>query len=358
MEYNTSKLNNNLNLDIDIVEIKNSNNYKIKFYTYGGYIHEVHIPTFDDPEQTEDVILGYGSLEGIIQADGYFNSIIGRVCNRIGKSKFTINNKEYELYSNTPPDHLHGGKEGFNKKIWKIEDVKKEKNSIRFVLNYFSKHLDENYPGNLNCKTIYELNNNNEFFISFEAFTDEDTIVNLTNHNYWNFHGHKDFYQNITDHYVKIDSSFICENDEFSIPTGKILNVNGTKFDLKKYFLIDDIFLEKGGIDNNYSILNKDYNISVAEIYSIKTGMGVEYFTNQPGIQFYTGNMMNEKLIGKYNKNYGIQYGMCLETQNFPDAINNYNFPSPILKKGETYKSFTKIKLRNDFIKINKSNEN
>ncbi len=350
MEYKISKFKNKYDLDIDIIEIENDNNYKIKFFTYGGYIHEVLIPNLTDTSINEDVILGYGSVDDVLEADGYFNSIIGRVCNRIRNSKFVLNNKEYKLFSNTPPDHLHGGKEGFNKKIWKLDEIIKEKNYIRCTLHYLSKNLEENYPGNLNCKTTYELNNKNEFLIIFEAYTDEDTIVNLTNHNYWNFHGHNNFYQNISDHYVKIDSNYVCENDQNSIPTGKILEVNGTKFDVTKLSLIDDNFLSNGGIDNNYSLLDKENDNPAAIIYSNKTGMGVEYYTNQPGIQLYTGNMMNKKYNGKYNKNYGFQYGICLEPQNFPDAINNLNFPSPILKKGESYKSSTKIKLRNDFI--------
>ena len=350
MKYNISKLFNNHDLDIDVIEIENSNNYKLKFYTFGGYMHEIHIPSLNDPSYQEDVLLGYGTIEDLIEADGYFNSIIGRVCNRIRNSKFNLNKKEYKLYSNNPPDHLHGGKEGFNKKIWKLEDINKEKNYIRVTLSYLSKNLEENYPGNLYCKAIYEFNDKNEIIITFKALTDKDTIINLTNHNYWNFHGHKKFYKNITNHTVMIGSNFYCENDNYSIPTGKILNVNGTKFDLTKPFVLNDFFLDNGGIDNNYSILDLKNNNPVAQVFSNHTGMGVEYSTNQPGIQFYTGNMMNRKYNGKYNKKYGIQHGMCLETQNFPDAINNKNFPSPVLKKGETYNSFTKIKLRNDFI--------
>ncbi len=357
MKYNISKLENNTDLDIDIIEIENSYNYKIKFYTYGGYFHEVHIPTLNNPNKHEDVLLGYGSLDEILKADGYFNSIIGRVCNRIEDSKFILNNTEFNLYSNTPPDHLHGGKEGFNKKIWKIEDIKKENNFVRCTMSYFSKHLEENYPGNLSCKVIYELNDNNEMIIIFKASADQDTIINLTNHNYWNFHGHNNFYQNITDHEVKIVSKFYCENDNNSIPTGRILAVEGSKFDLTKSTIIEDSFLNNGGIDNNYSLLDNNISNPVAQIFSNKTGMGVEYSTNQNGIQFYTGNMMNQKYNGKYNKEYGLQYGMCLETQNFPNAINIPNFPSSILKKGEIYNSFTKIKLRNDFIK-NIPNEN
>ena len=349
MDYKISKLSNKNNIDIDIITIENSNNYAIKFYTLGGYIHEVLIPRLNDESIREDVILGYEKFDDLMQADGYFNSIIGRVCNRIGNSKFTLNNKEFKLFSNTPPDHLHGGREGFNKKIWKLENIEKENEYIRCTLSYLSENLEENYPGNLECKTIYELNNNNEIIISYHATTDEDTIINMTNHNYWNFHGHHKNYQNISDHIVQIVSNSICETNEKSIPTGKILNIKNTKFDLNNPFFINEIFLNDGGIDHNYSLINKNQDRPLAVIYSNKTGMGAEYLTNQPGIQFYTGNMMSEKYNGKYNRNYGVQHGMCLETQNFPDAINHSNFPSPILKKGDIYKSFTKIRLRNDF---------
>tara|TARA_B100000575_G_scaffold288244_1_gene287960 strand:- start:1059 stop:2117 length:1059 start_codon:yes stop_codon:yes gene_type:complete len=351
MKYRVTKLSNNLKLDIDVVEIENSNNYKIKFYTFGGYFHEVLIPTLQDPAHREDVLLSYNNFEDLIENDGYFNSIIGRVCNRIKNSSFFLNGKKYNLFPNDNLHHIHGGNNGFNKKIWTIENIEKNENSIKCTLQYFSKDLEENYPGNLECRAIYELNNNNEISISYNSKSDQDTIVNMTNHNYWNFHGHKNYYQNITDHVVKIDSKHICQNDSSSIPTGKILNVKGSKFDLNKFFLIDNAFLNNGGIDNNYSLLDIKHNNSVAQIFSKKTGMGAEYSTNQPGIQFYTGNMMKKKYNGKYGKKYGVQYGMCLETQNFPDAINNPNFPSPILKKGKIYKSFTKIKLRNDYIR-------
>ena len=349
MEYKITKLQNDKGLDIDIVNIINSNNYSFSFYTYGGYMSEVCIPISSNVSETEDVLLGYGNLDDCLEAHGYFNSIIGRVCNRIGQSKFTLNGKEYNLYSNTEPDHLHGGEVGFNKKIWKIADIKKSSQSIKVELTYQSKHLEENYPGNLNCKTIYELNNNNEILISFNATTDQDTIVNMTNHNYWNFHGHKDNYKNITDHVVRISSNQICETDEGSIPTGKLFDVVNTKYDLNNSFEINKSFLDGGGIDHNYVLKDHTIDQSIASIYSNITGMGVEYSTDQPGIQFYTGNMMKDTYHGKHNRNYGLQYGMCLETQIFPDAINQPNFPSTILKVGETYNSNTKIKLRNDF---------
>ena len=335
--------------DIHSITIVNDNNFKITFYTYGGYIHEVHIPYHNQEDKTEDVLLGYGNINGVLESHGYFNTIVGRVANRIGSSKFSIDNNEYQLYSNVAPNHLHGGKVGFNKKIWKIENIEEQTDSIKCIMKYLSQDMEENYPGNLDCTVTYELNNNNELLIDFGATSDKDTIVNMTNHNYWNFHGHGDSYQNNEDHVVCIDSKSICETDEQSIPTGKILNVEESKFDLQKDFLINKDFLNSGGIDHNYVLEDQTMKESVAKIYSKKTGLGVEYFTNQNGIQFYTGNMMLDKYVGKYDKSYGFQYGMCLEPQHFPDAINHQNFPSPILRKNKNYLSKIKIKLRNDF---------
>jgi aldose 1-epimerase len=335
--------------DIHSITIVNDNNFKITFYTFGGYIHEVHIPYHNQEEKTEDVLLGYGNIDGVLESHGYFNTIVGRVANRIGSSKFSIDNNEYQLYSNVAPNHLHGGKVGFNKKIWKIENIEEQTDSIKCIMKYLSQDMEENYPGNLDCTVTYELNNNNELLIDFGATSDKDTIVNMTNHNYWNFHGHGDSYQNNEDHVVCIDSKSICETDEQSIPTGKILNVEESKFDLQKDFLINKDFLSSGGIDHNYILEDQTMKESVAKIYSKKTRLGVEYFTNQNGIQFYTGNMMLDKYIGKYEKPYGFQYGMCLEPQHFPDAINHQNFPSPILRKNKNYLSKIKIKLRNDF---------
>ena len=349
MQVNLDKIENSADMKITSVEIINDNNFSFKFYTYGGYIHQINIPYLNHQEKTEDVLLGYGNIDGILESHGYFNSIIGRVANRIGSAKFSLDSKNYELHPNIAPNHLHGGKIGFNKKIWNIDNIDEKNKSIKCTMSYLSPHMEENYPGNLDCKVTYELNNNNELLIDFQATTDQDTIVNLTNHNYWNFHGHGDYYNNNEDHIVKINSNSICQTDHQSIPTGNIINVKDTKFDLNKEFLIDDNFLNSGGIDHNYILEDQSMKSPVAKIYSKKTKMGVEYFTNQQGIQFYTGNMMLDNYVGKQNKSYGIQYGMCLEPQNYPDAINQSNFPSPILRKNKNYLSKIKIKLRNDF---------
>ncbi len=336
--------------DIYVIKFTNQNNYSLEFYNLGGYMHSILIPYKNDKSKREDVLLGYGDLAGCKASNGYFNSIIGRVCNRIGGANFKLNNFVYNLFKNIPPHHLHGGKQGFNKKIWKIDKLYKKNNLAECKMNYLSPHLEENYPGNLLCTSTYSLNNNNDILISFEATSDQDTIVNLTNHNYWNFHGHNHYYQNIVNHNVCIKSNYICQLDDYMIPTGKMLSVQKTKFDLNKSINISQKFLNLGGIDHNYKLNNSNLINSDGYIYSNLTGMGVEYFTNQPGMQFYSGNMMEKNYNGKENKIYGINYGICFEPQNFPDAINQTNFPSSILKKGEKYNSIIKMHLRNDFI--------
>ena len=350
MEHTSEKITTINKEDVFSLTFINNNNYKINFYNFGGYIHQIHIPYQSNKERTEDVLLGYNDFDDCKISRGYFNSIIGRVGNRIGNAKFNLNNKEYNLFKNDPPNHLHGGEEGFNKKIWKILKIEENSNFLSCTMEYVSPHLEENYPGNLDCKAKFTLNNNNESIISFCAKTDEDTIVNLTNHNYWNFHGHKNNYQNIVNHNVFIEADHICEIDESYIPTGKIISVKDTKFDLNNTFHISQNFLDEEGIDHNYVLKNANLVKADGIIFSTLTGMGVEYFTDQPGMQFYTGNMMDENYEGKYYKTYGKNHGMCFEPQIFPDAINHSNFPSPMLNAGDTYRSTIKMKFRNNFI--------
>ena len=336
--------------EIYSVTFTNKNNYSLNFYNFGGYIHKIFIPYKDDTSRTEDVILGYSDIEGCKQSKSYFNAIIGRVANRISNAKFVLNNKEYSLYKNIPPHHLHGGKEGFNKKIWKIEKIENNNDLAVCQMSYLSPHFEESYPGNLTCKVNYSLNNKNHLIINFEALADEDTIVNLTNHNYWNFHGHGEIYKNIVNHNIFINSDNICEVNKSSIPTGKLVSIKDTKFDLKNTINISQKFLDEGGIDHNYELKNSNLIDLDGFMFSNLTGMGAEYYTDQPGMQLYLGNMMEKKYLGKYNKSYGPNFGICFEPQIFPDAINNTNFLTPILKKGETYKSRILINLRNDFV--------
>lgn len=336
--------------EVFLLKFENDNNYSVEFYNYGGYFSSVKIPFKNDQSKTEDVLLGYRNLENYIRDKIYLNSIVGRVCNRIANSKFDLNNITYCLYSNADPHHIHGGKKGFNKRVWEIKNIMKEKKFLKCVLFYRSKHMEEGYPGNLDCHATYILNNKNELIINFSAESDEDTIVNITNHNYWNFHGHKSSYQNIEQHFIKINANYFCESDNNSVPTGKLLTVMNKKLDFKKFKEIDNYILANSGIDKCYCINNFDGKIKeVATVFSNLTKMGMIMYTNQLGLQFYTGNMMTDSLVGKNNREYGNQYGLCLEAQFFPDAINHNNFISPILRKGAQYNSSILIKLRNDF---------
>ena len=349
MQFDKKKIHSINGNDIYSITFINDNNFKITFYTYGGYIHEVLIPYKNNTNLFEDVILGYDDTEQFLHAPGYFNSIIGRVGNRISNSKFMLNNNKYQLFNNDGKNHLHGGKEGFNKKIWSILKLSKNNDELICELGYLSKNLEEGYPGNLDCKVIYSFNNNNEFIIKNTAISDSDTIVNITNHNYWNFHGHGDNYKNITDHTVKIFSSYVCENNKQSIPTGTLIPVANTQFDFMNEKTITQNFLDNGGVDNNYDVGHDNILKEVATAFSNLTRMGVTYLTNQPGNQFYTGNMMAESYKGKYNRKYGLHYGFCFEPQFPPNGINEENFQSPILKAKEKYESVIMIKLSNSF---------
>jgi len=336
-------------IDINEISFTNDNNFVVSFYNFGGYVHRVLIPYKKNPNIFEDVLLGYEKFEDCQISPDYFNCIVGRVGNRIANAEFELNNKKYKLSNNVGSNHLHGGEFGFNRKIWNINAINENKNELSCELGYFSQHLEEGYPGNLNCKTTYTLNNKNEFIIKFSASSDKDTVVNMTNHNYWNFHGHSNYYQNIKNHSIKIYSHYVCESDSAAIPTGNLINVRNTKFDFLNRKNISQKFLDEGGVDNNYDIVGNFSIRKAAEVFSNLTKMGVTYFTDQPGVQFYTGNMMADEYRGKENKKYGKNYGLCFEPQYFPDAINQPKFISPILKAGENYLSTIVMKLSNDF---------
>jgi len=337
------------NQNIYLVSIKNDNNFSVSFSNFGGYIHQVLIPYDNNPELTEDVILGYEDPLGCITDRSFFNVITGRVCNRMKDAEFTLNNKKYKLNNNNGNNHLHGGSTGFNKRLWTIDSIDENKDEVIVSMSYLSSHLEEKYPGNLSCTTQYKFNSKNEFSICYSATTDEDTIVNITNHNYWNFHGHNDYYGKILDHSAQIYGNQVCEVESDLIPNGNLLNVANTKYDFIESNPISKELIDQGGIDINYVVNNEKEMKPVARVWSNLTGMGVQYSSDQPGLQFYTGGNMHPEYQGKNHRTYGKNYGLCMETQFFPDAINQDNFESPILKVGETYTSNTIIKLSNNY---------
>ena len=349
MEFFTEKITTIANQDIYKIKVINNNNYSLEFFNFGGYIHSIKIPYIDSKSKTEDVLLGYNKFQDYKDDKDYINAIVGRVCGRITNSNFVLNKKIYKLFPNDTPHHIHGGKEGFNKKIWKIIDINKKNDSFTCKLFYKSKHMEEQYPGNLDCITTYTFNNDNEFKIFFEATTDRDTIVNITNHNYWNFHGHNNYYQNIDNHSLKINSDYVCEVDKDQIPSGNLIEVSNSKYDFRALKKIDKNILHNDGIDHCYKIINNNKLLEIATLYSNYTRMGMTLSSDQPGLQLYTGNMMANQYSGKYSRHYGFQYGICLEAQLFPDGINQPNFYSTILKSNENYSSKIVMRFKNDF---------
>ena len=337
------------NQEIFKVKFVNDNNYSVEFFNYGGYFHKILIPYENNQNNYEDVILGYENFKEYLTDKDYINALVGRVCGRISHAKFSLNEKEYKLKQNDGIHHIHGGNKGFTQNIWKVNNIEQKDNKLFCELYYRSIHLEEGYPGNVDCTAQYTFNNENEIEIKLSAVTDQDTIINLTNHNYWNFHGHNDYYKKIDDHFVKINSDYVCEVNKEQIPSGKLINVENTKYDLRAIKKIDKSILDQEGIDHCYVINDNKKLSEVSTIYSDYTKMGMIFSTDQPGLQLYTGNMMANKYLGKYNKEYGVQHGICFEAQMYPDAINQPNFKNPILRPGEKYSSRTIMKLKNNF---------
>jgi aldose 1-epimerase len=326
--------------------ITNRHGAKVKIITYGGIITELHVPDRDG--KLDDVVLGFDDLQGYLTWHPYFGCIVGRVGNRIAKGKFTLAGREYHLAINNGPNTLHGGKEGFDKKVWKVEDkgVGDGKGWLR--LSYLSKDGEEGYPGNLSCEVTYTWTDTNELRIDYKATTDKATPVNLTNHSYFNLRGTK-MPGTILDHELMLAASKYTPTDETLIPTGKIEPVAGTPYDFTKPMpigaRIDQLKGEPGGYDVNYALDSGGGKLALAaRVTEPKTGRMMEMLTTEPGVQFYTGNFLDGSLKGKGDVVYKKHYGLCLEAQHFPDAVNHSNFASVILQPGQTYSQTTVYK--------------
>lgn len=329
--------------DIYIYTLKNSNNIKVDICTYGGTIVSISVPNKNG--DFIDVTLGYDNLESYIKGDTYFGAIIGRFGNRIQNGKFTLNEIEYTLATNNGANHLHGGIKGFDKVVWNAETFDDESNSLE--LSYLSIDGEEGYPGNLNVKVKYILTDDNAIEINYFAETDKDTIVNLTNHAYFNLSGHAS--GDVLKHKLMINADSFTVNDDQSIPTGEIRNVSNTPMDFRTLTYIgeninsnyEQIVFGKG-YDHNW-VLNTNGSITskAAQAVDEASGIIMDVYTTTPGVQFYTGNFLDGSYIGKNNAVYNIRTGFCLETQFFPNSINCNKFKSPILRAGEEYSQKT-----------------
>ena len=321
--------------------LKNDAGMSVRICEFGGAIMEISVP--DKLGRVTDVVAGYDSLRDYVLAPGYLGALVGRVCNRIAKGKFSLDGKEYQIYQNNNGNSLHGGKVGYSHKIW---DVKSEDGEEpRLVLTLTSPDGDENYPGTLNVTVTYSLSRSNALAIHYEATTDKKTIVNLTNHAYFNLAGFSS--GKIFDHVLQMDADTYIPTDENLIPTGEIRSVEGTPFDFREPKTIgEDFDLENydlklaGGYDHCLCFTGGETKAPVLRIeaYEPNSGRLMQVYTNQPAVQFYTGNFMWEiEAPLKGGCPASVQSAFCLETQKMPDAVNHANFDDVVLKPGEKY---------------------
>ena len=337
------------NKKIDLYSFKNKNGMQVDIINYGGIITSLKVP--DKNGETEDIVLGYNKLEDYINENPYFGSIIGRYGNRIAKGKFNLNGNQYTLATNNDENHLHGGNIGFDKVIWEAE-TKINSNSSSLILKYLSRDMEEGYPGNLYTTVTYKITNDNSVEIKYEAQTDKTTVINLTQHSYFNLSG--DFNQSILNHKVKINADQFLPVNKSLIPTGKKLNVSMTPFDFRNYKEIkkdinaDDLQLNYGNGYDHCWVLN-DYKNGyrlVASAFHEESGRLMEVYSDQPGLQFYTGNFLDGSLPQKEEGFYNFRSGFCMETQHFPNSPNQPDFPSVTLNPNEKYNSKTTYKFK------------
>lgn len=318
--------------------LTNQNGMSAEILTYGGILRALTIPV---GEARRDVVLGFDDMAGYEGQDCYIGALVGRVANRIGGARFTLDGKEYVLPANSGPNCLHGGNHGFHEKIWsaQIQDD-------ALALTYVSPDGEEGFPGTLRVKVVYTLKEDNSLTIDYFAESDVATLVNLTNHSYFNLKGAGE--GTIEDHRVQILASYINENDKNSVPTGTLLAVDGGPFDLREPKVLSaglgsghPQILVGAGYDHNF-ILKNGIDKTLQMVAAVECGgVRMECHSTQPGLQLYTGNFLGGQ-VGKGGKPYPRRGALCLETQNWPDAVNHPDFPSPVLRPGQTYRQTTR----------------
>ncbi len=330
--------------NVDIYTLTNRRGTEVKITNYGGIITSLKVA--DRNGKFDDIVLGFDNLDSYLKGHPYFGAIIGRYGNRIAKGRFTLNGHQYTLAVNNGENHLHGGIKGFDKVVW-IAKPLKVLNGAALQLTYLSKDGEEGYPGNLSVRVVYTLTNANELKIEYWATTDKDTVINLTSHSYFNLAGQG--IGDILNHQLLINATRFTPTDAGSIPTGELKSVKGTPFDFTSAFRIgerinaDDQQLKFGkGYDHNFVLNGRIGALRQAAVaYEPTSGRLMEIWTDQPGIQFYSGNFLDGTLTGKDGKVYQQRYGFCLETQHFPDSPNQPSFPTTALTKGQTYHTIT-----------------
>ena len=319
---------------VDLYALTNANGLRVKLTNYGAIT--VSIETPDRSGHLADITLGYDTLDGWLGNTSYFGATVGRYANRIAKGKFTLDGQTYTLATNNGENHLHGGVKGFDKVLWEAEPVKTA-DAVGVKFTYLSKDGEEGYPGNLKVTAVYTLNNANEYKAEFSATTDKPTVVNLAHHTYWNLLGNAA--GDVLGHELMLAADKFTPVDPGLIPTGELKPVAGTPMDFSKPTPIGaHIAQVDGGYDHNWVLRNQDGKVALAAmLYEPKNGRVLEILTDQPGIQFYAGNFLDGSVKGKGGVAYQKHYGLCLETQHYPDSPNHPEFPSVVLRPGQTY---------------------
>jgi aldose 1-epimerase len=324
---------------VEQYKLTNSKGAFCKIITYGGIVTDLQVP--DKKGKLGDVVLGFDTLEEYLKGHPYFGAITGRVANRIAKGKFTLDGKTYSLATNNGPNHLHGGLKGFDKVVWKAT-TDKAKDAAALKLTYTSADGEEGYPGALKVTVIYTWTDKKELRIDYEATTDKATPVNLTNHSYFNLAGSGDVFG----HEAMIAAANFTPSDDTLIPTGEITPVKGTPLDFTKPKPIGKdiqplLSQPHRGYDHNFVLDNQGKGVALAaRVSEPKFGRVMEVLTDEPGIQLYTGNFLEDTKC-KGGVVFGKHGGFCLETQHYPDSVNHANFPSVILKPGKEYRTTT-----------------
>jgi len=331
------------NKKVSLYTLKNASGMTAQVTNYGARVVDLWVA--DKAGDFKDVIWGFENIKGYLNAtDMFAGPIVGRYGNRIGKGQFTLDGKAYQLTLNNNGHHLHGGINGFYKKVWDARPFKNDKGEDALELSYLSPAGEEGYPGNLTLKVIYAITANNELTINYSATTDAATIINPTSHVYFNLHGTTA--QSSNSHVLTIFADKYTPTDSLLIPTGEIATVENTPLDFRKPTTVgerikaDFMALKYGkGYDHNFVLNKKAGEISLAaEVFEPATGIVMKVSTDQPAIQFYSGNFMDGKDTGKRGDKHDYRTGIALEAQNYPDAPNHANFPTAVLKPGETYK--------------------
>ncbi len=330
--------------DVWLFTMINKNGMKAKISNFGAIINAIEVP--DNKGKIENIVIGYDSLAPYLNNRAHFGSLIGRYANRITNARFTLDGKEYILTANMGHNQLHGGRKGFDFQVWNVDEVLTFTDSVSVTLSYLSKDLEEGYPGNLNVKVNYCLTDNNELKIRYTAVTDKPTVLNLTNHSYFNLTGFKD---NILNHKVMVYADTADIVDEYLIPTGQFKSVKGSDDDFTTFHTIGErisrINENNGGYDIGYKIRRRHNELALAaEVQENVSGREIKVYTTEPSLQFYTASFQAGRIPGHVDITNGRHFAFCLEAQHFPDSPNHPQFPSTSLYPGETYNQVTVYK--------------